>query len=187
MATTRTSHKNTSIALAACIISILCAACNDDVAMTETHRLDSNGWSASETIDFNLDPEAYKKPESNRFAKITAAATGDTIKRLHGDYEARLALRYRDDCNAASVQIVVEHISLDNDEDNHASPDTITFPLFTETGKASGSGRFGIYESSVALPKPIHIYEGSVISVHPVEYNTLPVGLTDITLTLLNK
>lgn len=161
--------------------ALIFASCRDDVAWTETHAIDEDGWLPDCPAVFELDPVAYE-PEVNRFTEMTNKALGDTIARLRGRYHADLSLRFRDDCNSREVTIVVEHASLDAE----ISCDTITYRLIGTDGNPLGSGRFGLHEVTQTLPAPLIVGEGTRLSVAPIGYSSPPEGILSATLLVKN-
>lgn len=159
---------------------MMSAACDDNIAWTGSLPVDPKGWKSLESLDFQLDPEAYKPEESNRFARMTAIATGDTVRRLRGSFHPTISLRYREDCNTRELRLVAEHLSLESP----THTDTLYVRLFDDAGRPTGSGKFGIHEAQIPLPDNITITPGYILSIHPVEYATPPSGITDLTLIL---
>lgn len=163
-------------------LGMLCmlGACRKDIAWSDSRILPADGWTSSQSIEFNLDPAAYEKPVANRFAEYTARAIGDTTDRIIGDYHATLALRYRQNCNAAQIRIITEKTGLNEP----TVTDTLCFDLFDTNGAPIGTGRLGIYEISIPLPGIFHIKEGTILTLQPIEYADTIRGLSDITLYL---
>lgn len=156
-------------------------SCDNRVAWTDTVTLDPEGWSPRHPAVFDIDPQAYDSDwNSDRFAEMTSRAVGDTVARLHGYFDATLSLRYSDDCNAGAISLVAERASLDSE----ISTDTLTFTLFDRCGNPSGRGRFGINEVSIRLPYRLKVSEGTVFSVYPLDYDSLPAGFLSATLIL---
>lgn len=155
-------------------------SCRDDVAWNASIKLDPEGWNFLEPATFIIDRAAYTPDPSNRFEEMTARATGDTIAKIRGNYDALISLRYSTKCNAREIQLAVEQCSLDSP----LHTDTLTFSLFSPAGQPLGTGRFGIYEVSEYLPERLMVSEGSSISVTPIQYSEELTGFTDITLLL---
>lgn len=166
------------IAIAAAA-AIICAACNSDIAFSDSKNIPED-WSINNPVVFELDPAAYEAPQTNRFAKFTAEAMGDTATHLHGDFRASIALRYTQSCNARQIKIIAERSALDRP----TRSDTLLLNLFDEAGIPLGSGRLGIYETSVAIPYIFSISSGTNLSLYPINYDTTLFGLSDATLTL---
>lgn len=119
--------------------AMLFTACRNDLQWTGTVNIPSGGWTDEMPVVFELDPQAYLAPESNRFAEMTSRAIGDTLPRLYGHYNARLSLRYSDNCNASSLRIATELASLDRD----ITTDTIAVTLFNPDGSPVSPGKIG--------------------------------------------
>lgn len=163
--------------------ALLFAGCRKSVEWSHTVAVPADGWDNECPVIFSIDPQAYLPKNADRFKEMTDRAMGDTLPRLHGRYRAILSLRYLDDCNAASLRLVVESASLERD----IHTDTITVPLFSADGRPLGKGRFGLNEVSVTFPEPYEVTSGSILTVTPVEYSTPVTGLQYVTLILENE
>lgn len=161
------------------ITVLFTGGCDKDVAWTDTVSIPEQGWTPESPLTFELDLKAYE-PEENRFVRMTAQAVGDTVPRLRGDFSASVSLRYRDDCNARSLRVVMESASLDRE----ITTDTLTFRLFSPEGESVGQGRFGLNETTLRLPAPLTVSEGTVITFTPLDYSTPVTDLLSLTLTL---
>ena len=157
-----------------------CAACNNDIVFSDSKPLDPRGWMQNAPAIFELDPAAFCPEPSNRFAILTARATGDTISRLRGEFMATLSLRYTGDCNAWELKVVAERSALDRP----IRTDTLFFRLFDSSGAPCGKGNLGIYEVSATLPYIFSVTEGTTLSILPDNYKTPPRGICDATLLL---
>lgn len=155
------------------------SSCKHDVAWTHTESIPEDGWTSEHPVVFQLDPKAYE-PEENRFVKMTSQAVGDTLPRLKGEFRAMLSLRYKDDCNASSLRIVIENASLPTG----IHTDTISVTLFDKEGNPTGRGRFGLNEVVHPLPIPFTVTEGTTLTLSPLDYHTPVTGLLSTTLTL---
>lgn len=171
--------KNLCQAILTSAVALCMTDCDKNIAWTETVSLPVKGWTQSQPIVFNLDPEAYK-PEVNKYEYMTSKAIGDTIPRLKGIFQAHLSLRYKDDCNASDMKIVVERAALDTE----ITRDTIAIRFFDNDGAAEGHGRFGLNETSIPLNSPLIVSDGTTITVLPIDYKTPVTGLLSLTLTL---
>ncbi|MDE5651914.1 MAG: gliding motility lipoprotein GldH [Muribaculaceae bacterium] len=174
-----------SLLIPALIVAAAAAStsCRDDVDWCASSALSPEGWDATRSVDFVLDPAAYAPPAANRFEEMTDKAIGDTIRRIPGSYEATLSIRYMHYCNAETLRLVVERISLDLP----VATDTLALPLFTPDGEPTGSGRLGIYESRIRLRPRLVVSNGTILSVHPIEYADTLRGITDVTLLLTDR
>lgn len=161
------------------VVAIFLSSCDKNVAWTDTVSIPERGWTSDHPVVFNLDPKAYE-PEENKYVLMTARAVGDTVPRLRGNYHAILSLRYKDDCNARSVRLALEKVSLDTD----IRRDTITFTLFHDGGGSAGHGRFGLNETTLNLPYPFTADNGTTLTVTPLTYSAPIIGMLSITLTL---
>lgn len=169
-----------NIFCAALGIILLLGACRKDILWSESKRLPADGWTTEHSIDFNLDPAAYEPPPANRFAEFTARSIGDTTARIIGTYHAFLSLRYRSDCNAAKIGLIVEKFGLSEP----TSTDTITLTLFDASGSPTGKGRLGIYETGTPIAGEFHVKEGTILSVRPISYCDTIFGLSSLSLFL---
>lgn len=165
-----------STLLAVCVIT----GCAHDVKWNASRDINPDGWSDLDPVCFDIDPGAYTQPSENRFALLTARATGDTVKRLNGKFKATLSLRYSSRCNVSSIRLAAEISSLDGE----IHTDTLNLRLFEPDGSPSGSGRLGLYEVSAPLPGILSVTDGTVICVSPISYSAKPKGLTSLTLLL---
>ncbi|MDE7463339.1 MAG: gliding motility lipoprotein GldH [Muribaculaceae bacterium] len=162
------------------LISLCGSSCREDIAWSGVRKIDSDGWKSGDYVDFNLDPSAYDYPYADKYEEMTAKAIGDTAVRLQGNFRAVVGLRYNIDCGAAEVKIVMERSSLRSE----TSTDTLTFPLFSPNGEPLGKGRYGVYETSVEVPHPLLVDEGSVVSFTPVAYSSEIKGCMALSLIL---
>lgn len=160
--------------------AMLFTACRNDLQWTGTVNIPSGGWTDEMPVVFELDPQAYLAPESNRFAEMTSRAIGDTLPRLYGHYNARLSLRYSDNCNASSLRIATELASLDR----YITTDTIAVTLFNPDGSPVSPGRYGINETSILLPPSFCVTRGTTLTVTPISYSTPIEGLLSVSLIL---
>ena len=164
--------------------ALLFFACDKNVAWTDTKTVDRDGWSADSPVSFSMDPLAYEPDKDrDRFAEMPARAVGDTVTRLRGCFDATLSLRYADDCNTSEISLIIEQASLDTE----ISADTISVTLFSRDGTPAHRGRFGINETSVTLPRPITVSQGTQLNVSPLPYDTLPSGILSATLILRHR
>ncbi|MDE5902315.1 MAG: gliding motility lipoprotein GldH [Muribaculaceae bacterium] len=160
--------------------ALLFTACRDDMKWTGTVQLPSDGWTDGMPVVFDLDPQAYLAPESNRFAEMTSRAIGDTLPRLSGHYNARLSLRYADGCNARDIRIATELASLDRD----ITTDTISVTLFNSDGTPVSPGRYGINEVAVPLPAGLTVTQGTTLTLTPISYSSPIEGMLSVSLIL---
>lgn len=160
--------------------ALLFTGCRDDLKWTDTVQIPSDGWTDGMPAVFELDPQAYLAPESNRFAEITSRIIGDTLPRLSGLYNARISLRYADNCNARDFRIATELASLDRD----ITTDTISVTLFNADGTPVRPGRYGINEVSVVLPSPLDVTQGTTLTLTPISYSEPIKGMLSISLIL---
>jgi hypothetical protein len=170
-----------SIISACALAGATLCSCDKSIAWSESLTLPKEGWDSSAPADFNIDPAAYARPQGHsRFAEATNRAIGDTLPRLNGVFTATLSLRYTDECPLREVRLQIERASL-RDE---IHTDTIAMPLYDDRGHNLGRGRFGIYETSARLPRPLRVNEGTILSVTPIGIPSPTPGLASITLTL---
>lgn len=165
------------------ILTLLGVGCRENIVWSEARLLPDKQWPASLTIDFNIDPEAYSPPPANRFEEMTSRTSGDTLPRLRGQFKAIVSLRYGRDCNARSVKIVAECNSLDLP----TRSDTLYFRLFDDNDNPLGAGHFGLFEQFADLPGIFPVSDGTILSLHPIEYDGPPLeGISSATLILMN-
>lgn len=162
------------------IAASLLVGCRNDVAWSDSKSLPKDGWTADQTIEFMVDPEAYRPEPEDKYAEMTKKAMGDTAKRYLGTYGGRLTLRYLPSCNIDTLRVVVTGESLTSNQ----RTDTLTFPLFNNSGNPVGKGHLGIFETEVTIPGQVKITRGSFITVTPLPYAEKIIGLTDLTLLL---
>lgn len=159
----------------------LLQSCRDDVAWSSSHRLPSGGWDDASPVEFVIDPVAYVPEPENPYKEMTARAVGDTTRRYLGKYKALISLRYLPECNIDTISLVVSREALDAP----LTADTLSVPLFDSAGQPVGKGHLGIFEASVAIPSPVVVSEGSLITISPIKYTDSIAGLTDVSIFLL--
>lgn len=170
------------LSLTICIASLIfgSVSCRDDVAWNASARINPMEWTPRNPAVFVIDPAGYIPAPANKFAEMTSRATGDTIASIRGVFNAVISLRYRDDCNAEKIRLAVETVSLDSP----ILTDTLEITLFSPSGAPAGSGKMGIHEASVAMPRPLNVGSGTAVSISPIDYKTPIRGVTDATLLL---